>query len=134
MFTGQVPFPERKGFVVALKIVGGERPPRPPKTTKFGLSDELWAVVQSLWAHEASDRPPLYTLVDLLEKANPEITLLKELMEFNGNSEEDITKLRNMFDCGDNALFGMREDESLFLIEIFDRASFIVQSTPVPRF
>ena len=131
MFTGQVPFPENKEFVVTRKIAEGERPPRPPKTTKLGLSDELWAVIQSSWAHEAGDRPPLSTLVDLLERDNPEVALLEELKEFDANSEDDVTKLRYMFDYADNALLGMREEESLVLIEVFDRVRFSLHLFPL---
>ena len=126
-----MPFHENKDFVVTRKIAEGERPPRPPKTAKLGLSDELWGVVQSLWAHEAGDRPPLSTLVDLLERANPEIALLEELKEFDANSEDDVTKLRYMFDYADNALLGMREEESLVLIEVFDRVGFHLHLSPL---
>ena len=126
MFTGQVPFLENEGFVVTEKIADGERPSRPPKTTKLGLSDELWAAIQSLWAHDASKRPPLSTLVDLLEGANPEIALFEGLRKFEADSEEHIKNLQRVFDYGDNALLGMREEESLVLIEVFDRVGFTV--------
>ncbi|KAF9789355.1 kinase-like domain-containing protein [Thelephora terrestris] len=122
VFTGQVPFPElTRPFAVTIKLVDGERPPRPPKASRLGLSNELWAAVQSLWAHEPGDRPPLITFVDLLKRFNPDMGLLEELKEFDANSDKHIEKLNNILHYGDNALFGMREDESLVLIELFDR-------------
>ncbi|KAF9789359.1 kinase-like domain-containing protein [Thelephora terrestris] len=131
VFTGQVPFPElTRPFAVTKKLVDGERPPRPPKASKLGLSNELWAAVQSLWAQEPGDRPPLDTFVDLLERVNPDMGLLEELKEFDANSDEHIAKLDYMLQYGDNALFGMREDESLVLIELFDRVG--LHSTPSP--
>ena len=121
MFTGKVPFSENKVFLVTKKIADGERPPRPSKTTRLGLSDELWASIESLWAHEVADRPPASTFVDLLERVNPDIDSLEELTSFDPDSEEHLTKLQSIIKYRDNTLFGMREDESLVLIKLFDR-------------
>lgn len=121
VFTGNVPFSENKVFVVTKKIADGERPPQPPKTTRLGLSDELWASIGSLWAHEADHRPPVSTFVDLLERVNPDIDSLEELTSFDPDSEEHLTKLQSIIRHRDNTLFGMRESESLVLIKVFDR-------------
>ena len=117
------------------KIADGERPSRPPETMKLGLSDELWAVIGSLWAHEAGDRPPLSTFVDLLERANPDIALLEELMEFDGSSEEHIKNLYLVFEYEENTLLGMREYESLVLMGVFNRVGITVPpAAPRPLF
>ena len=72
------------------------------------------------------------TFVAFLEKATPDMAMLKELTEFDANSEDDIQKLHNMFEYGDNTLFGMREDKALVVIEVFDRVGFLVwPSVPV---
>ena len=73
--------------------------------------------------------------VEFLEKATPNIAMLKELTEFDANSEDDIQKLRNVFEYKDNTLFGMREDEALVVIEVLDRVGFLVRpSVAVLRF
>jgi len=102
----------------------GERPLRPPKTTRLGLSDELWAVIQSSLVSEVEERPTVSVFVDLLETANPDIALLEELTEFDATSEEHVRNLRYMLGYGDNTLLGMRAKEVLVVIEIFDRVRY----------
>jgi len=124
LFTGQVPFPENNASPIVIKrIIEGDRPSRPLKGKKLGLSDELWELVQSSWVPEAEERTLLSAFVDLLKKATPDITVLKELTEFDVTSEEDIQKLCHIFDYEDNTLLGMREEDTLVLIEVFDRVS-----------
>ena len=105
------------------RIIAGERPSRPSGGKELGLSDELWELVRSAWAHEVGERPSLSEFVDLLKEATPDIAVLEELTEFDASSEEDVKELRYMFEYGDNTLLGMREEETLILIEVFDRAS-----------
>ena len=106
-----------------VKIIDGERPPRPAKGKKFGLSDEFWEIIQSSLVHVVEKRPPVSTFIDFLEKATPDIAILEELAEFDANSKEHIGKLHRMFQYGDNTLLGMRENETLAVIEVFDRVS-----------
>ena len=108
---------------VMKKTMDGERPSRPQKTTRLGLSDELWAVVQSSLAFKAEDRPPVSAFVDLLERAIPDMVMLEELTQFDANSDQHVEDLRYVFGYGDNTLLGMRESETLVLIEVFDRVS-----------
>lgn len=127
MFTGQVPFPKDEGFTaIEKKIRGGERPSRPPEAAEFGLSDELWATTQSSLVCEVEKRPPASAFVKRLEAANPSIGVLKELAKFDASSEVDIQKLQHVFRYGDNTLLGMREEESLVVIEVFDRVILVI--------
>ena len=103
------------------RITDGERPSRPSRGEKLGLSNELWEVIQSSLAQEAEERCPVSRFIKFLEKATPDTAVLKALTEFDANNERHITKLRQMFGCGDNTLLGMREEETLTLIEVFDR-------------
>jgi len=120
---------------VMKKITDGERPQRPPKGKKLGLSDGFWGIIRSSLAHKAEERPPVVTFVEFLEEATPDMAVIKELTEFDANSEGDIQKLRKIFECGDNTLFGIREDEALVVIEVLDRVCSLVQSfLPAPRF
>jgi len=126
VFTGQVPFAVYKTSAMVMKsIIDGERPQRPPKGKELGLSDEFWEIMQSSLAQEVEKRPPVETFVEFLEKATPDIVMLGELAEFDANSEDDIQRLRHMLEYGDNTLLGMREDEVLVLIEVFDRVGFL---------
>jgi hypothetical protein len=122
--------------MVTKSITDGERPPRPSKGKKLGLSNELWELVQSSWAREAEKRPRVDAFVEFLEQANPTIAMLEELAEFDANSEDDVRKLRHVFAYGDNTLFGMRENETLAVVEVFDRVSFFAHHpfTPLERF
>jgi len=126
VFTGQVPFSEnRVSAIITKRITDGERPPRPPKGKNHGLSDELWEVVQSSLAHKAEERPLVSTFVDFLEGVTPNIAVLKELTEFDANSEERVQALRRMFEYTDNTLLGMREEETLVVIDVFDRVNLL---------
>ena len=53
------------------------------------------------------------------------MAVLKELTKFDTNSEEHINKLRHVFEYGNNTLFGMREEETLIAIEVFDRVNLL---------
>ena len=103
MFTGQESFPGQEEDVVMRNIANGKRPSRPPNTQKLGIPDELWVAIESLWVHEADDRPPLSSFVDVLERANPDVALLEELRELDASSKEHIQILRSVFDYGENA-------------------------------
>ena len=121
-----MPFPENKSLVVVMKrIIDGKQPPRPRNGKKLGLSDEFWEVIRSSLAHEVEKRPSAPTFVYFLEKATPDIAVLKELTEFDMNSEEHIQKLRHMLELEDNTLMGMREEETLALVEVFDQVSLL---------
>ena len=110
------------------RITDGKRPSRPPKGKELGLSDQLWEILQSSLASEVAERPPVSTFVDFFEKASPSISTFEELAQFDAHSEDDIKKLRCMFEYGDNTLLGMRENETLVVIEVFDRVSLLIRS------
>ena len=113
--------------MVIKKILDGERPPRPPKGKKLGLSDKLWEVVQTSLVEKVEERPSVSAFVDLLEEATPDIAALEGLTEFNADSEEHVQGLRYMLGYGDNTLLGMREEETLVVIEVFDRVDFLAR-------
>lgn len=124
LFTGQLPFSEyRMSESVIKKIIDGDRPSRPSGGEELGLSDELWGIIQSSWARQAKKRVPVFKFIDFLKRATPDLAVLEELTEFDANSEDDIREVRRMFGYGDNTLLGMRAEETLVLIEVFDQAS-----------
>lgn len=73
------------------------------------------------WRHQVTHRPSSSTFVKLLEGANPDIATLEELTGFDENSEQHTNQLHLIFGYKDNTLFGMRENETLVLIEVFDK-------------
>ena len=124
VFSGQLPFPGNKTQDTIIKqIMGGERMPKPPGGKELGLSDELWRLIRSSWTRDVEKRPAASDFVDFLEGATPNIAVLKGLAEFDTNSEGDIQKLRHMFVYGANWLLGMREGETLVVVEVFDRVN-----------
>lgn len=46
----------------------GERPLRPPEATKLGLTDDLWELIQSAWAEDATKRPSVPTIIDFFQE------------------------------------------------------------------
>jgi len=126
VFTGQLPFPGNKApGVVLKKFIDRERPSRPSGGKELGLSDELWELVRSSLGREVEKRPLVRGFVELLEKVNPSVETLEELMEFDANSEKHLQELRCVFEYRDNTLLGMREAETLVVIEVFDRVSLL---------
>ena len=109
--------------MVVERIVNGERPSRPPMGEILGLSDDLWEIVQSSLVSEVEERPLASTFVDFLEKATPDITVLKQLTKFDANSKEHVQSLRHIFGYGDNTLLGMRKEETLVVAEVLDRVN-----------
>jgi len=112
------------------EIINGERPSRPSRGKELGLSDELWELVRSSWAQEVEERPSVSAFVDFLKKATPDISVLKGLTELDANSEEYTQKIHLVFGYGDNTLLGMREEDALVLIEIFDRVTALLNTPP----
>ena len=133
VFTGQLPFTEYKAAAKVTKsIIDGERPQRPLEGKKLGLSDEFWEIIQSSWAQEVGKRPPVDRFLEFLENATPDITVLDGLAEFDANSEDHIQQLRHVFGYGDNTLLGMREAETLVLVEVFDRVGLLTRRLAPP--
>ena len=53
--------------------MSGERPVRPSKATKFGLTDDLWELIQLAWAEDPTERPSIPTIIDFIqEMAQPD--------------------------------------------------------------
>jgi hypothetical protein len=58
-----------------LKVVHGERPPRPNN-----MLDQLWLTVEMCWAQQYTDRPKIDELLEAM-------TVLKEVCDFSFSAE-----------------------------------------------
>lgn len=50
------------------RVLGGSRPHRPTLPDGGDVSDEIWSLVSSSWAHTPSERPSAVTLVRKLSE------------------------------------------------------------------
>jgi hypothetical protein len=46
----------------------GERPVRPSEATELGLTGDLWQLIQSAWAEDATKRPSVPTIIYFLQE------------------------------------------------------------------
>ena len=66
--TGEQPFSGVREDAIAHKVVGGERPTRPPGPSEW-LSDDVWNFISSCLSSSLDSRPDLDSAVDLLDDA-----------------------------------------------------------------
>ena len=59
MLTGTTPFGKQTGIEVAIKVLGGVRPPKPTNALDLGLSDKVWTLLEDCWQIERERRPPV---------------------------------------------------------------------------
>ena len=52
-----LPFGEVSGFELVLKIMAGEKPSKPTNASEFGLSDEVWNLLEGCWKTQRTLRP-----------------------------------------------------------------------------
>jgi len=59
VWTGEYPFPERSDMGAMAALRRGERPPRPRGDLDIlpGTMGSFWALIQTMWGHEAAGRP-----------------------------------------------------------------------------
>lgn len=90
MLSGESPFYQNliEGSVI-LSIIGGARPTRPADQFSIhrGLTDAVWAIVESCWSEEPTQRPD----ADQIEKA---LSLLPDRPE-DKRLLSDLDELRN---------------------------------------
>ncbi|CAE7077521.1 unnamed protein product [Rhizoctonia solani] len=66
IFTGSVPFPERKDVSVILAVIGGAVPTRPPQLGVDGKGSMMWHLMSLCWDRNASERPSAAQVVNAL--------------------------------------------------------------------
>lgn len=64
LYTGEDPWSGTSRFTIPIKVVNGERPPRPRfRDTGLIMPDGLWQIVEECWVSDASKRPLANDLV-----------------------------------------------------------------------
>ncbi|KAG6874910.1 hypothetical protein C0992_005990, partial [Termitomyces sp. T32_za158] len=73
IFTGRVPYYEKRSQMAVLRIiVQGEKPTRPDDNDeawiKHGLTRQMWGLMEDCWAFQANNRPNAKAVVARVEK------------------------------------------------------------------
>ena len=68
VFTGGYPFSGLTEMAISLKIMGGERPARPPGAQELGLTDSVWNMTCKCWRQDPARRPTVTEVVGLLRE------------------------------------------------------------------
>jgi len=55
-------------MAISLKIMGGERPARPPDAQELGLTDSVWNMTCKCWRQDPARRPTVTEVVGLLRE------------------------------------------------------------------
>lgn len=74
IFTGCLPFHEfLRDSTVMFKVSNGHRPSRPLVTssawTDWGLTEEIWDLMEDCWSHSPQDRPVVVQIITWLNSA-----------------------------------------------------------------
>lgn len=63
--SGRMPFHKYSNYLVSLKVVNGERPPR-----GVSFPDSLWKTLELCWASQQDDRPNVEDVLQCLESSS----------------------------------------------------------------
>lgn len=55
-----------------MRVVRGDRPPRPSLPNSNAMSDDMWLLTQSCWDHDATRRPSADTIAITLPRTKLE--------------------------------------------------------------
>ena len=65
VLSGKPPFPSDRDWIVARKVLDGERPERPRGAW---FTDDLWKTLEQCWSPQPGGRPTVETVLELLER------------------------------------------------------------------
>jgi len=72
IFSGTIPYDRRlTNAQVILRIIEGERPPRPEHTAALGLSDRVWELMSECWREDHRTRPRIQSVRSAIEGIMP---------------------------------------------------------------
>lgn len=69
MLTGTLPFGKQTETGVVVKVLSGERPPKPTNALELGLSDEVWKLLEDCWQTERKLRPLVKDVLACIKSA-----------------------------------------------------------------
>ena len=68
--TGRVPFAHYKDFIVAGKVIDGERPERPRGPEAVWFTDDVWETLEQCWLPQPEARPTAKIVLERLEQGS----------------------------------------------------------------
>ena len=72
IFANEPPFAEaRMSLHVVRKVLDKERPRRPPQASEYGMTDDLWKIVERCWDTTPDTRPSAAQIKPEIEKIWP---------------------------------------------------------------
>ena len=87
VFTGKIPFEERKNQAVVHRISQGGRPGMPGHSEAVGLTVEIWNLLESCWQQDPKKRPAMEGVVRRWRKflADDDSVLFPECVQTTGD-------------------------------------------------
>ena len=128
LFTGLAPFGGGPGFVAAVAIVQGKRPPQPSHPT---FTVELWALTQRCWDQDPHLRPEVLEVLRELRSFSVSRPLLEQLHHLDRSSSAFHDRLIKVLygkeyqQCVPN----LQGDDLVWLVDYLDKARHVL---PLP--
>ena len=70
VLSGKIPFSQRRGYAVVVKILRGERPVRPRGVHGMWFTNDVWDTLGRCWNPIPGDRPRIGDVLQCLENAS----------------------------------------------------------------
>ena len=70
VLSGHIPFHQHTDYVVALRVLHGERPGRPQGMERAWFTDDVWGVLERCWAPRRDNRPSIESVLQILDEAS----------------------------------------------------------------
>ncbi|KAG6808046.1 hypothetical protein H0H92_005591 [Tricholoma furcatifolium] len=91
IFTGEAPLAHiSRDTTIVHKVLGGERPRRPPNSSPswsaWGLTEDIWELMETCWNPDPAQRPNVSVVVERLQWALPRNIQKDAEAETNGDS------------------------------------------------
>ncbi|KAG6827435.1 hypothetical protein H0H92_011814 [Tricholoma furcatifolium] len=74
VFAGKPPFANLRPHLIVIKVMDGHRPERPdasPSWNVWGLTEDVWALIERCWHADPASRPAIDAVIQCLKHALP---------------------------------------------------------------
>ena len=91
VLSGQTPFdPCQSIFIIARKVLDGERPERPKGARGGWFTSEIWTMLMHCWEHRPAGRPSSKDILRILEGAKSPSSLPGPSTDMDGEWDPDV--------------------------------------------